>query len=854
MRVKRLIATILSCSTVAWFNNYNIILAKAEIEYYKPWTEVVLTGKCGDNLKYELSGTYEYVFGYDEPMVEYSLTITGSGEMYNYDKDTVPWGKYARRGGAAHSDGIIAITLPNEMSYIGNYAFHECAITEIDLPTSLTAIGDYGLSACYYLESLELPNNLETIGDYALQCVGLKELVIPDSVTDIGENCFLLCTELESISLSESLTVIRDSTFRGCLALKELYLPDGVETIEGYAISGCDVLESVVLPESVKKIYGGAFSSDYSLKSINIPKNVEYIGTGAFSGCKELDPASTTVNYGISYLGKKAFPFDLNFFKEIDTDISVYSTRTLFSTKEEYNVDFELQDDYSTISKSFKSHSISFMPNSRWSYTEHFFQLNESDYAYNDGNNIYIFTFGDNDNKNKLCLNIPENTKFGAICCDNEHNYYILYFLKDEIDYNSEVGLKEPFIFIDKVNSKGVKVSSNSFNCYQTSGHIVADDCGNPSISYHNGKIAVLFTCLTHPQWFGAKHQDSNFIMLSSDDLSVLKNPMSSGSMGGFDIVNSWFEAYASHSFEQFILPVSNGFMIAQKGDGNPRAFKVTKIYDDLSSKYRDIFHFTDLPYTSLPGVAGGYNSTYANLGGIAEGCYTYGFAAASEKELSLTGFNENPNEDVFVRVMHKTMNEETETSINGEDRISTGQHDGTEINACLNDEGECDTKIIWLTSYTDENADNVKIAALSPGGYIVLWEKYNASDEYENTYYAILDDDGNIVKDATLIADTRLSTLNQPLQVYDGVISWCTVENGLITKYSINTNEYFPVLGDVNCDGAVGIADVVLLQKWLLAVPNTNLPYWKNADLCKDDKLDVFDLCLLRQLLIEKM
>ncbi|WP_028520061.1 dockerin type I repeat-containing protein [Ruminococcus flavefaciens] len=58
---------------------------------------------------------------------------------------------------------------------------------------------------------------------------------------------------------------------------------------------------------------------------------------------------------------------------------------------------------------------------------------------------------------------------------------------------------------------------------------------------------------------------------------------------------------------------------------------------------------------------------------------------------------------------------------------------------------------------------------------------------------------------------------------------------------------------GDVNCDGEVTIADAVLLQKWLLAVPDTQLSYWQNADLCKDDKLDVFDLCLLKQMIIEQ-
>ncbi len=56
---------------------------------------------------------------------------------------------------------------------------------------------------------------------------------------------------------------------------------------------------------------------------------------------------------------------------------------------------------------------------------------------------------------------------------------------------------------------------------------------------------------------------------------------------------------------------------------------------------------------------------------------------------------------------------------------------------------------------------------------------------------------------------------------------------------------------GDVNADGKFDIADVVLLQKWLLAVPNTKLADWKAADLCGDNRLDVFDLCLMKRKLI---
>ena len=38
-------------------------------------------------------------------------------------------------------------------------------------------------------------------------------------------------------------------------------------------------------------------------------------------------------------------------------------------------------------------------------------------------------------------------------------------------------------------------------------------------------------------------------------------------------------------------------------------------------------------------------------------------------------------------------------------------------------------------------------------------------------------------------------------------------------------------IMGDVNGDGSFGVSDVVLLQKWLLAVPDTHLANWKAAD-----------------------
>ena len=57
----------------------------------------------------------------------------------------------------------------------------------------------------------------------------------------------------------------------------------------------------------------------------------------------------------------------------------------------------------------------------------------------------------------------------------------------------------------------------------------------------------------------------------------------------------------------------------------------------------------------------------------------------------------------------------------------------------------------------------------------------------------------------------------------------------------------------DVNADGEFNISDLVLLQRWLLAIPDTELNDWRAANLCRDNRLDVFDLCLMRSELIAK-
>lgn len=59
-------------------------------------------------------------------------------------------------------------------------------------------------------------------------------------------------------------------------------------------------------------------------------------------------------------------------------------------------------------------------------------------------------------------------------------------------------------------------------------------------------------------------------------------------------------------------------------------------------------------------------------------------------------------------------------------------------------------------------------------------------------------------------------------------------------------------IKGDANLDGQVSIADAVILQKWLLGASD-ELTCWRNVDLCEDGIIDVFDMALLRRLIVEK-
>jgi len=184
------------------------------------------SGTCGENLTWTLeNGT---------------LTISGTGEMENYQEDNyAPW--YSSRS------SITSVTISDGVTSIGNYAFYNCSsMTSVTIPNSVTSIGERAFFRCSSLTSVTIGNSVTSIEDYAFEwCSSLTSVTIPNSVTSIGEGAFLGCSSLTSVTIPNSVTSIGSSAFYGCSSLTSVTIPNSVTSIVEYAFAWCSSLTSI---------------------------------------------------------------------------------------------------------------------------------------------------------------------------------------------------------------------------------------------------------------------------------------------------------------------------------------------------------------------------------------------------------------------------------------------------------------------------------------------------------------------------------------------------------------------------------------------------------------------------------
>ena len=162
------------------------------------------SAKCGNSVYWTWDGSG-------------TLTITGSGAMFNYEDGKAPWNSI--------KSSIKTVKISSGVTTVGARAFKDCTnITSVSLPATLTDIKEWAFKGCEKLTSISIPNGVKTIGAYAFSaCVKLKHIVLSDALQSIGEWAFNSCHSITYVYLGGSLTRIYNGAFSQCYALTDLF-------------------------------------------------------------------------------------------------------------------------------------------------------------------------------------------------------------------------------------------------------------------------------------------------------------------------------------------------------------------------------------------------------------------------------------------------------------------------------------------------------------------------------------------------------------------------------------------------------------------------------------------------------
>ena len=158
-------------------------------------------GKCGESAQWSYNKS------------SYTLTISGSGKMYDYGWDDsteiyndTPWYIYSLE--------LEKVVFKDGITNIGNAALAGCwYLDSASIPSSVTSIGEYSFNACDHIEKVKLPSKVTTIGEGAFDtCLSLYSINIPTKVKSIGTSAFYDC-DIALIEVPKSVTSIGKKAF-----------------------------------------------------------------------------------------------------------------------------------------------------------------------------------------------------------------------------------------------------------------------------------------------------------------------------------------------------------------------------------------------------------------------------------------------------------------------------------------------------------------------------------------------------------------------------------------------------------------------------------------------------------------
>jgi hypothetical protein len=195
------------------------------------------------------------------------------------------------------------ITIGSLITDIGNNAFQNAGLTSIILPDTITNIGTYAFHNTTSLASITLGNGIISIGDYAFNNSPFNTIIIPDTVTTIGSNAFQ-GTSLASVTFSGTSTIanINSYTFDSCASLLSFTIPNSVTTISQFAFANSGIT-TITINDQITSLGASAFQNS-NLTTIVIGSGLNSISSSLF---KNTNLTNITIPTTIISIGAYAF-------------------------------------------------------------------------------------------------------------------------------------------------------------------------------------------------------------------------------------------------------------------------------------------------------------------------------------------------------------------------------------------------------------------------------------------------------------------------------------------------------------------------------------------------------------------
>ena len=288
--------------------------------------DVVKTGKCGDNVSWRYNGS------------SYTLTISGTGAMYDYEHEnsltpiypgeeefslsdeSVSQASYTEESAPWYRFNIFNVIIESGVTHIGENAFKNYSVQKITISNSVKTIGNSAFSGCSGLETVcymgsESEWNLISIGSNNNDLLNANRYYKNGKC---GDNVYWSYDE-DSKTLTISGTGAMNNYeennkapwYGYCENILTVKISSGVTTIGSCAFEDCSSLTSVTIPNSVTTIGEEALCFCSSLTSITIPDSVTIIGDYVFDSCSSLTNINVALG-NLNYSSKDGVLFDKN--------------------------------------------------------------------------------------------------------------------------------------------------------------------------------------------------------------------------------------------------------------------------------------------------------------------------------------------------------------------------------------------------------------------------------------------------------------------------------------------------------------------------------------------------------------